>query len=321
MSAIDVTGVLPAAWDAHGAARRLGLFGAAWRRVLAAGLDACFGFCTRDGEPVALAVLFRRGPFRLAYADFPSGMSCPDGDTLQALSVWATRQRAAALRFEQPATAVADAGVLARLPVTRIWQLQDWSELAHAKAARSANRARRSPLRLRVARPADTAFIAGCYRSTVRRQDGSPRYPQRYFEALVEAAADDSGLRCLVAERADEPLAFHCSIRHGDTTFYLHGGSSDAGRSEYASDLLMLDSIRHARQEGCDGYDFLQSPAGQEGLLRYKQSWGGVTRHQQACERVLAPVQYRLLRTVQAAASGVAAWRQRLRRKQGRGES
>ena len=89
---------------------------------------------------------------------------------------------------------------------------------------------------------------------------------------------------------APDVAAFLVTGRHGNTSYYLHGGTELRYRNLSPSDLLMADAIDTARKAGCSCFNFMSSPPKQVSLVRYKEKWGAETRQQKTFTAKLAAI-------------------------------
>lgn len=239
----------------------------AWIRVLEDGFGADVGRVRDD----CVVALFKAGPFRIAYADFPAGAINYPGERLEEIVRWARRRRATLVRLvsREPVQTMLPKRVVPQTSHV-IEDLQDWSEGRFEKARRAANRSRRSPLEIAGLRESDADQAYELYRDTVLRHGGSVRYRRAYFRELARTGSG------LVARDQGRLAGFVCMARIGDRACYLHGAHDAAMRSLYPSDQLFLAMIRKCRDEGATALDFLPSPPSQQSLKQYKAAWGAV---------------------------------------------
>lgn len=256
-----------------------------WHRLLRSSFRCRTVYGYTDDFGVALS-LFGAGPIRIAYLGFPSG------------SVVGPRRFLAAALPQIPERGVPGSPLCLRIPVsgfardpeidlphvatpeTAITDLQSWdSEQVSKKLRRDLRKAERAGASIEPLNdPALGRVLYEMYAGAVKRHRGSLRYPAEYFAALIELSRSDDRLRVAGAVADDALIGFAVSVRERDTTFYLHGGSTPAGRHLSASDLLLKHLIEHARAGGSTSFNLMSSPPGQPALVRYKEKWGGVTR-------------------------------------------
>lgn len=248
------------------------LSGDTWRLALEKGLGAEVVDLEGLGVLGHRLVIFRRGPWKVGYADFVAGNPDLDEGYLQVVSQAAARGRVDVLRFQSSMPA-AGSPHHARfpLPSSLITTLQNWDERKLEKPRRTANRIVNSEVTIRRADRSDGAVIHEIYLGTLRRHGGAARYTLDYFTLIAEES-------CWIASVGDEVLGFVAVGAAGGRGLYLHGGHRDSARKHYPSDLLFLTMLREAKAAGLACFDFLASPPKQRNLLHYKQAWGGEAR-------------------------------------------
>lgn len=255
----------------------------AWFAVLQQGFGAC-SLNMPSGMPLAFT-LFRAGPFRLAYTNFPIGLvSIEETGALTTPDVrsFLRSHGAQILNFSTPHQ-IHNINNLngISLPVTLIENLANWEESRLPADVRyKVRRSQREGLRVRKANIKDSNQLYELYMSTVARHGGQIRYTLEYFHALATLAEYDRLLDCKVGLPADrdEPCAFISIAHDGDTAYYLHGGYDMRYAHLRSGYGLMNLAITHARDSGCKKFNFMASPADQPSLVKFKEKWGGVTR-------------------------------------------
>jgi lipid II:glycine glycyltransferase (peptidoglycan interpeptide bridge formation enzyme) len=112
---------------------------------------------------------------------------------------------------------------------------------------------------------------------------GSFRYhPHRYYREMQKVLGPKGMLRCAVARSGREVLAVNLLVNFGKVITYTHGASSSSKREVMAPHLLQWESIRQARRDGYEKYDFFGvadngSAADHPwaGITRFKMGFGG----------------------------------------------
>lgn len=229
--------------------------------------------------------LFRAGPFRLAYANFPIGLVTSQETlalTTPDVADFLRSHGAQILNFSTPhkINNMSDFKGIC-LPETLIENLEDWEESRLAADVRyEVRRSRREGLQFRKATIQDSKYLYSFYKDTIARHSGKIRYTLQYFQALTTLAEHDPNLYCRIGIPAnrDEPCAFIAIVYDGDTAYYLHGGY-DARYAHLRSGYgLMSLAIAHARDHGCKVFNLMASPVDQPTLIKFKEKWGGETR-------------------------------------------
>lgn len=239
-----------------------------------------------DGTRGATITQFRAGPFRVGYLGFPVGGTVGGGmptiGFLDALRQTKGNSLPVALRI--PVSGFGEAPTL-DLPYestaeTAIVDLQSWTlEKINKNRRRDVNRSLRSGLDLvESTDAADGERIFELYRTTLERNDGSLRYNADYFSELVKLAQRNSRLRVLLARRNGTIAAFTVVVLHGTVAYYLHGAFDWEMREHLPSAMLLNEAIEWSKAQGCESFNLMSSPVGQDSLIKYKERWGAQTR-------------------------------------------
>ncbi len=111
------------------------------------------------------------------------------------------------------------------------------------------------------------------YRDTLQRWGDSTifTYPDAFFSNLFEAAGEHAKL--WLAEADGKIIAGAIVFYWNRVVTYFHGSSLQDYFKHYPNNLLHMEIMRHAVQEGFTLYDFGPS-GGQEGVIRFKKSFG-----------------------------------------------
>lgn len=241
-----------------------------WAGILGAGFGAA-SIKVADGSRTSRITIFRAGPFRVAYPEFPVGAAIYSSDLIVAI-VQAARQHGVDMLRFHASHSLQSGGPVAVVNVGThvIPDLQAWDVTKIEKARRTRNRASRSPLTIEKANVGDAAEMYSLYLQTLSRHGGGKRYSLPYFLAL--AGSNSS----LVARLDGRVCAFVSFAFQGTRACYLHGAHDPSARPHYASDRLFYEMISSAKGYGANVFDFLPSPADQPSLAQYKRAWGAV---------------------------------------------
>ncbi|MBI3115531.1 MAG: peptidoglycan bridge formation glycyltransferase FemA/FemB family protein [Candidatus Kerfeldbacteria bacterium] len=139
------------------------------------------------------------------------------------------------------------------------------------------------------------------------QREGVHFFSPSYFRALLHTPGLDARLYCGRVRGA--VVTAILVVRYGDTTTYLHGGSSRRHRETMAPFLVQWSAIRAAKAAGARFYDFHGvAPADAlpnhpwAGFSRFKRGFGGVdVERGGAYDWVRMPVWYWLYRLGQRA--------------------
>lgn len=131
---------------------------------------------------------------------------------------------------------------------------------------------------LRMSNENDIEYLISNY---IKYQEvkGFTGIPESLLRALAKQKGKDWDFRMLGAyvDNNKEPLAVLVSVRHGDTSTYLIGMSSDDGRRLNLNYLLLWDAIIGAKLSGCRYFDLGGLNADTtKGVAHFKKGTGGV---------------------------------------------
>lgn len=118
--------------------------------------------------------------------------------------------------------------------------------------------------------PADRDAHYTVYAESVRNL-GTPVFPRALFEAVLDGFGEDADILTVSSE--GRPVASVLSLYHdGAVLPYWGGGVWDARRLR-ANDRMYFELMRHARERGCERFDFGRSKTG-SGAYHFKRNWG-----------------------------------------------
>ncbi len=130
------------------------------------------------------------------------------------------------------------------------------------------------------------------------QRNGFKLHPQNYYLQMWDNLSPNF-LKLLIAEYQGQPLAGMLMTMFGDTTTYLHGGSSVKLKEAMAPYLLHWEAIRLSKRLEYKHYDFGGiAPAGDErhawaGITRFKKSFGGFeVTYPGAFDLIYSPIWY-----------------------------
>jgi hypothetical protein len=276
----------PPHWDQFCVSHHALFHSPSWQNLIDSTLGSTTIYGWNETAETGMAInIFRAGIFSIGYLGFPVGglIGRPDRDQKTAFQLAEAIYPATlhCLRipvsgFDHPLAIDLPHAVA---PETAIVDLPNWRLDNHSDLRRDINKVNRIGLEI-VDNPdaslADTAFRL--YRDTVIRNKGGLRYKQNYFRALAELSRTHQALRFLFALKDQQVAGFAVVAQHGDTVYYLHGGTESAYRRYSPSDILLYEAIRWAQSCGASCFNLMASPAKQASLISYKEKWGGITR-------------------------------------------
>ncbi|BEV00948.1 FemAB family XrtA/PEP-CTERM system-associated protein [Novosphingobium olei] len=127
------------------------------------------------------------------------------------------------------------------------------------------------PLEVRVGHSAqDRAMHYAVYAESVRNL-GTPVFPRALFDAVLDAFGSDADILTVLHDGA--PVASVLSLYHRGAVLPYWGGGTRAARTLRANDVMYYALMNHARQRGCDRFDFGRSKV-DTGAYHFKRNWG-----------------------------------------------
>jgi FemAB-related protein (PEP-CTERM system-associated) len=100
---------------------------------------------------------------------------------------------------------------------------------------------------------------------------GTPVFPRALFGAVMDRFGEDADI--LTVRHEGVAVASVLSLYHNGTVMPYWGGGTFGARALRANELMYFSLMRHARQRGCNAFDFGRSKVG-TGPFSYKKNWG-----------------------------------------------
>ena len=163
-----------------------------------------------------------------------------------------------------------------------------------------------------VVRPSTDVGLFHKMSLTTSERDAFGIHSLAYYQRVYDLFAPQKACVLLIAETQDQPLAGLMTFARGDTAWYFYGASTNKERNRMPTYLLQWESMRWAKERGCQTYDlwgvpdhaepyleehFLDRSEGLWGVYRFKRGFGGeVQRTIGAWDRVYRPFFYNLYR-------------------------
>lgn len=107
-----------------------------------------------------------------------------------------------------------------------------------------------------------------------RRRHCLPPQPLKWFRSLMLSFGDD--LRIRVAFKDGAPIASIVTLIHKNTVVYKYGCSDARMHPSGGMALLLWNTIQQARSAGYERLDLGRSDLYNEGLIVFKERWGGI---------------------------------------------
>ncbi|QMU62520.1 MAG: GNAT family N-acetyltransferase [Gammaproteobacteria bacterium] len=125
--------------------------------------------------------------------------------------------------------------------------------------------------------PQHCTSIYKLYENTIRKNDGSLRYNEKYFKSIIIASKNNKEIRITCIKNKGEIIAFLIVALSNDVANYLHGAINYSFRKSLPNDLLIYDAIMWAKNNNAKSFNLMCSPNNQLNLVKYKEKWGGTT--------------------------------------------
>lgn len=101
------------------------------------------------------------------------------------------------------------------------------------------------------------------------------KYPLKFYENLLTVGANSNHLKWWIVLKGKQIIAYQINFCFKDTLYYWDGGSSPDFLPDRPNDALMGHSIKWAKDNKLKFYNLGGSPQESEGLIRFKEDWGG----------------------------------------------
>lgn len=108
------------------------------------------------------------------------------------------------------------------------------------------------------------------YATSVRNL-GTPVFPQSLFTAVLDAFGDDADIATVSHE--GEAVSSVLTLYFNKRAMVYWGGGTFAARALRANEFLYYSMMNHARDRGCESFDFGRSKVG-TGPYNWKKNWG-----------------------------------------------
>lgn len=163
-----------------------------------------------------------------------------------------------------------------------IVDLQGGPDNVFARMAPSTRRAIRKSEKsdVRIERSNSLEALKGFYRlqCITRKRHGLPPQPFAFFENLLELfIKSDRG--CIISAYVNDKLAASgVYLEQGNTAHYKYGASDSRFQQARCNNSVMWHAMKHYSEKGLAQMDLGRNSLDNEGLRKYKLSWGSVER-------------------------------------------
>jgi predicted N-acyltransferase len=113
------------------------------------------------------------------------------------------------------------------------------------------------------------------YLQACRRHWSKPKYPERFYQDLFEEGKNSDWLIWWLAEFKGKIVGYQINFNYRNQLIMWDAGFNSDGLNLRASDYLMGESLKWCRENKIAEYNLGGSPASAEGLIHFKEQWGG----------------------------------------------
>ena len=107
--------------------------------------------------------------------------------------------------------------------------------------------------------------------STSMRNLGTPMFPRRLFDCVLDAFGDKAGITSVYQD--GEAVSSVLSLYWNGAVMPYWGGGTQAARGLRANEIVYFELMNSARERGMTSFDFGRSKVG-SGPAAYKKNWG-----------------------------------------------
>ncbi len=139
----------------------------------------------------------------------------------------------------------------------------------------------------KIATEADLKHCYQMYLQTCRRHKSRPKYPESFYQNLFEEGKNSEWLLWWLAEFEGKIVGYQINFNYRNLLIMWDAGFDSDGLNLRASDYLMGESLKWCRENRVTDYNLGGSPPGAEGLIHFKEQWGGKVKQYFVYEKTL----------------------------------
>lgn len=147
---------------------------------------------------------------------------------------------------------------------------------ARGSVRQAIRKAGRSDVTVEVSRSGEAMQTFFDLHVTTRKRHGLPPQPFAFFSHIQKEIIERDMGFIVLASFQKQPVSAIVFFSWGKTAFYKFGASDKRFQDLRPNNLAMWEGIRTACLGGCERLHFGRSSLGNEGLRRFKLSWGAV---------------------------------------------
>jgi CelD/BcsL family acetyltransferase involved in cellulose biosynthesis len=125
------------------------------------------------------------------------------------------------------------------------------------------------------------AELGRCYELLVKRDRGygqTTKYPPEFLKRLWKDLQPLGRAQIGLAVHESRIIGFAANLCYDRTLTYWDGASDPEFKSLRPADALIQAAMAWGLEKGCRWFNLGGSPPGAQGLMRFKESWGGQAR-------------------------------------------
>lgn len=147
----------------------------------------------------------------------------------------------------------------------------------HPSVRRAIAKAEASGIQITIERSGSAIETFYKLHERTRKRHGLPPQPFAFFRAIANNLIGTGLGEIVIAKLAGVPVAGAVFLRSGGHVVYKFGASDSEHWSLRPNHLIMWKAVAHFVPLGCKDLNFGRTSRSDEGLLRFKRSWGTIT--------------------------------------------
>src|SRR3989304_6428341 len=179
----------------------------------------------------------------------------------------------------------AQAGLTSRQAFTHLIELGN-SDLDGLLTKRGFQQAERKKVKARkIEAGKEVQICYDLYLKTCQRHKTIPKYSQPFYLNIFNSGKGCDWLLWWLAEVDNKIIGYQINFVFKDELYLWDGGSDPEGLSWRTNDFLMGQSLKWCKEHNLFHYNLGGSPPGTEGLVHFKEQWGGKRKSYQVYEK------------------------------------
>ncbi len=143
-----------------------------------------------------------------------------------------------------------------------------------SSARRAVRKGERSGLTVEVSRTEEAVQQFYRLHARTRRRHGVPPQPLSFFLSIYREIIESGSGFVVLAYRSAQPVAGAIFFEFCGRAIYKFGASDESLQALRGNNFVMSHGIRHLAENGAESLHFGRTSCSNEGLRRFKRSWG-----------------------------------------------